>query len=143
LATLSGLALSASLGQPSLTAFSPPPSPSVAPPEPHDSQGEAGTTNSQLPLTPFCTGTPISQPTSPHPEPTGILLGKGQAGTTPRAKGKPLPKRALSAGDELSVFDIHNIFRRRWFLSRDHLVANVISAQKAEDGKVFWVKFTP
>jgi hypothetical protein len=52
-------------------------------------------------------------------------------------------RRALTANDELSVFDIHNIFRRRWFLSRDHLMANIISAQKAEDGKISWVEFTP
>jgi hypothetical protein len=41
------------------------------------------------------------------------------------------------------VFDIHNIFRHRWFLSRDHLLTNVISAQKAEDGNISWVEFTP
>jgi hypothetical protein len=62
---------------------------------------------------------------------------------TPRAKGKPLPKRALSVGDKLSVFNIHNIFHHHWFLLWDHLMANVISAQKAEDEKVFWVEFTP
>ncbi|KAH9974343.1 hypothetical protein BGW80DRAFT_1458406 [Lactifluus volemus] len=124
-------------------AVDPPPTPSVAPTEPPSSLGEAGTSNSQSPFTPFCTGTPVSQPNTPHPEPSGDSPGEGQAGTTPRAKGKPLTRRALSAADELSVFDIHNIFRRRWFLSRDHLVANVISAQKAEDGKVFWVEFAP
>ncbi|KAH9952273.1 hypothetical protein BGW80DRAFT_1470841 [Lactifluus volemus] len=124
-------------------AVDPPPTPSVAPPEPFSSLGEAGTSNSQTPFTPFCTGTPVSQPISPHPEPTGVSPGEGQAGTTPRAKGKTLTQRALSAADELSVFDIHNTFRRRWFLSRDHLVANVISAQKAEDGKNFWVEFAP
>jgi hypothetical protein len=41
------------------------------------------------------------------------------------------------------VFDIHNIFHHCWFLSWDHLVANTISAQKAEDRKIFWVKFAP
>ncbi len=44
---------------------------------------------------------------------------------------------------DLSVFDVLNIFRRRWFLSRTNLLANVISAQKAEDGKITWVEFTP
>ncbi|KAF8263415.1 hypothetical protein EI94DRAFT_1740963, partial [Lactarius quietus] len=44
---------------------------------------------------------------------------------------------------ELSVFDILNIFRRRWFLSRANLLANAISAQKAEDGNISWVEFTP
>jgi hypothetical protein len=64
-------------------------------------------------------------------------------GTTPRAKGNPLPQKALFAANELSVFNIHNIFYCHWFLSWDHLVANIISAQKAKDGKNFWVKFTP
>ena len=45
--------------------------------------------------------------------------------------------------DGLSVFDIHNIFRRRWFLSRANLLTNVISAQKDEDGNISWVEFTP
>ncbi|KAH9979259.1 hypothetical protein BGW80DRAFT_1454931 [Lactifluus volemus] len=105
----------------------PPPTPSVAPPRPSGSQDEAGT-NSQDFSPPVFTGTPISQPSS-TPElipPQWIRL----AG-------------ALTANDELSVFDIHNIFRRRWFLSRDHLMTNVVSAQKAEDGKLFWVEFTP
>jgi hypothetical protein len=55
-------------------------------------------------------------------------------GTTPRA---------LSVADNLSVFDIYNIFHHCWFLLQDHLVANVILAQKAKDRKIFWVKFTP
>ena len=53
------------------------------------------------------------------------------------------PKKTFPKGDDLSVFDILNIFCRRWFLSRDHLLTNVISAQKAEDGKFSWVEFTP
>src|SRR6267142_2275018 len=32
--------------------------------------------------------------------------------------------------DGPSVFDILNVFRRRWFLHRDHLLANILSAQK-------------
>jgi hypothetical protein len=60
-----------------------------------------------------------------------------------KPKGGSKPKRASPGDVELSVFDIHNIFRRRWFLSRDHLLTNVISAQKAEDGNISWVEFTP
>jgi hypothetical protein len=68
----------------------------------------------------------------------------GEAGTIPRAKGKqPRAPRTLSAGDELSVFNIHNMFWHHWFLSQDHLVANAISAQKAKDRKIFWVEFAP
>jgi hypothetical protein len=126
-------------------AFDPPPTPSVAPPRPSGSQGEAGTTNSQVPFTSFCSKTPISQPISPTPEVHDAQMGMGEVGKTPRAKGthKPSTPKALPVGDDLLVFDIHNTFRHHWFLSRDHLVANVISAQKAEDGKIFWVEFAP
>ena len=53
------------------------------------------------------------------------------------------PARDSPGGVELSVFDILNIFRRRWFLSRTNLLTNVISAQKAEDGNISWVEFAP
>jgi predicted RNA-binding Zn-ribbon protein involved in translation (DUF1610 family) len=52
-------------------------------------------------------------------------------------------KRSPPGKVELSVFDILNIFRRRWFLSRTDLLTHVISAQKAEDGNISWVEFTP
>ena len=59
----------------------------------------------------------------------------------PKPKGVK-PPTPSSGGVELSVFDILNIFRRRWFLSRSHLLTNVISAQKAEDGNISWVEFS-
>ena len=64
---------------------------------------------------------------------------------TPSQKPKrgSKPTRDSPGDVELSVFDILNIFRRRWFLSRANLVANVISAQKAEDGNFSWVEFAP
>jgi hypothetical protein len=52
------------------------------------------------------------------------------------------PKRGSPGGVELLVFDILNIFCRQWFLSWGYLLANVISAQKAEDGNISWVEFT-
>jgi hypothetical protein len=55
----------------------------------------------------------------------------------------PGPKKTSPKATELSVFDILNIFHHCWFLLRPHLLANVISAQKAEDGKFSWVEFTP
>ena len=58
-------------------------------------------------------------------------------------KGGSVPKRVSPEDAELSEFDILNIFRHRWFLSRTNLLTNVISAQKAEDGKISWVEFTP
>ncbi|KAI0279252.1 hypothetical protein BC826DRAFT_1081429 [Russula brevipes] len=62
---------------------------------------------------------------------------------TQKPKGGSGPRRASPGDVELSVFDIHNIFRRRWFLSRTNLLTNVISAQKDEDGNISWVEFTP
>ncbi|KAH9952339.1 hypothetical protein BGW80DRAFT_1470427 [Lactifluus volemus] len=125
-----------------------PPTPSVAPPQPSGSQDEAGT-NSQDFSPPVFTGTPISQPSSTPeliPPPVDTAGGGGRPSQDPvyfPPKEKLPPRRALTANDELSVFDIHNTFHRRWFLSRDHLMANVISAQKAKDGKISWVEFTP
>ena len=67
-----------------------------------------------------------------------------------RVKKTPPPPPALSPpssgpedGVEPSVFDILNVFRSCWFLNRDHLIANVLSAQKAEDGRYTWVDFLP
>ena len=53
------------------------------------------------------------------------------------------PKKPTSVNNDLSVFDIHNIFCRHWFLFRANLLANVISAQKEEDRNISWVEFTP
>jgi hypothetical protein len=58
-------------------------------------------------------------------------------------KGGSVPKRVSPGDAEISEFDILNIFHHRWFLSRTNLLTNVISAQKAEDGKFSWVEFTP
>ena len=44
---------------------------------------------------------------------------------------------------DLSVFDIFNIFRKRWFLERDNLICHILCAQKAKDNSIFWVEFTP
>jgi hypothetical protein len=67
------------------------------------------------------------------------------SGSTDRAakKGGAKLKRSTTGKVEFSVFDILNIFRHCWFLSRDHLLTNAISAQKAEDGNISWVEFTP
>jgi hypothetical protein len=50
-------------------------------------------------------------------------------------------KQALSEHMELSVFDILNIFWCCWFLSVGHLQAQALLAQKANNGKIFWVEF--
>ena len=44
------------------------------------------------------------------------------------------PTSGPGDGKEPSVFDVLNIFHSHWFLNRDHLIVNVLSAQKTEDG---------
>jgi hypothetical protein len=82
---------------------------------------------------------PAPQGTSKAKTPSHIPSGTDRA----TRKGREKPKKSNSGDAELSVFDILNIFRRRWFLSKDHLLTNVISAQKDEDGNISWVEFTP
>jgi hypothetical protein len=53
------------------------------------------------------------------------------------------PPSGVEEADVPSIFDVLNIFRRRWFLNRDHLIANILSAQKDDHGKLFWVDFQP
>jgi hypothetical protein len=73
---------------------------------------------------------PALPPTPPPPP--GV--GKSKGGC---------PSQHLPGDVDLSVFDVLNIFRHRWFLSRTNLVTNIISAQKAEDGNISWVEFPP
>jgi hypothetical protein len=79
---------------------------------------------------------PISPP--PLPPLSCAQLTRREESSPPRDTNKK-----PSVDVDLSVFDILNIFRRRWYLSQDHLTANTVSAQKAEDGKISWVEFTP
>jgi hypothetical protein len=79
--------------------------------------------------------------------PTLDTLASG-AGTPPSychfPPEKKLPKKkALSESMDLSMFDILNTFHHHWFLLGDHLRAQALSAQKAKDGKKFWVEFSP
>jgi hypothetical protein len=98
----------------------PDPSPLFDPPSP-SSSGEDKIDEPML---------PISPPPLPPPLPTQPT---GRVGTH---KKPPVDV-------DLSVFNILNIFCRCWFLSRANLTANTISAQKAEDGNISWVEFTP
>jgi hypothetical protein len=70
-------------------------------------------------------------PSTPPPPPR---VGKSKGGRS---------SQHLPEDIDLLVFDVLNIFCRHWFLSRAHLVVNVISAQKAEDRKITWVEFSP
>src|SRR6267142_1156683 len=45
--------------------------------------------------------------------------------------------------DGPSVFDVLTVFRCWWFLHRDHLLANILSAQKDDAGNIVWVDFLP
>src|SRR5579863_5290635 len=54
-----------------------------------------------------------------------------------------LPEAPLSGSQEPSVFNVLNVFRRRWFLHRDHLIANVLSTTKDDAGLLDWVDFQP
>jgi hypothetical protein len=57
----------------------------------------------------------------------------------------PSPTRCPPLYDvDMSVFNILNHFRKQWFLSRDHLMKNIVEAQKAPNSHTFiWVEFTP
>ena len=73
-------------------------------------------------------------PDGPPPAPGGV----GKSGkTVPRGTKPSVPDETLS------VFDVLNIFHRRWFLSRTALIESCLSAQKAEDGSISWVEFFP
>jgi hypothetical protein len=53
------------------------------------------------------------------------------------------PPLGVEEANAPSVFNILNIFRQRWFLNRDHLIANILSTQKDECSKISWVDFQP
>src|SRR5487761_1837308 len=72
-------------------------------------------------------------PSSPPSQPSG-----------PTVAGTPAPRGGgASVADGPSVFEVLNIFRRQWFLNRDHLISKVVSAQKDNRGNVTWVDFNP
>jgi rubrerythrin len=75
----------------------------------------------------------------------------GRAGHPPSSRYFP-PRKKLAKKAPLyenldlsvyTVFDILNLFHCCWFLSVDSLRVQALLAQKAEDGKITWVEFTP
>jgi hypothetical protein len=44
---------------------------------------------------------------------------------------------------EFSVFNILNIFCAQWFPNRDHLIVDILLAQKSENGQFVWIDFQP
>src|SRR5579863_1452007 len=58
--------------------------------------------------------------------------------------GSPRPSPEVSPGSaEPSVFDVLNVFRRRWYIHRDHLIANILSATRDDAGRLDWIDFQP
>jgi len=49
----------------------------------------------------------------------------------------------MSLLSDPSVFDLLNLFRHHWFLSRDWLVSNVASAQRTDGLSIDRVEFPP
>ena len=94
---------------------------------------------SPLPLPPSPVDEEMVEVFAPPPAPPAEVP---KAGAAP---GRRNDGRVLTAKDNPSpgVFDILNVFRRQWFLSRSHLLANGLSAQKSEDGLISWVEFSP
>jgi hypothetical protein len=90
------------------------------------------------------TETPIPPPTT---MPTmGTLASRAEIPPAPcyfPPRKKLARKGMLTEAMDLSMFDILNVFQCCWFLSADHLRAQALSAQKAADRKMFWVKFAP
>src|SRR5579863_4812495 len=84
---------------------------------------------------------PPSKVVPPHPmsPPVAPPAKRQKSGTLPRVPLVVPP----SGSPEPSVFDVLNVFRRRWFLHRDHLIANLLSATKDEAGKLDWIDFQP
>src|SRR5579863_2115097 len=83
---------------------------------------------------------PLPKPIPPHPlSPSAAPPAKRQKSGTPRAPSVDPP----SGSPEPSVFNVLNIFRCRWFLHQDHLIANVLSATKDDAGLLDWIDFQP
>jgi len=119
------------------------------------------------PLTTMSSATPSKRklsPKRPRPLPTepyppghrfGPRLPVSPPAAPPAKRSKPAPPSPPAPGpppppsvremeeDGPSVFDVLNVFRRRWFLNRDHLLANILSAQKDDAGHIIWVDFLP
>ena len=86
--------------------------------------------------------------------PFGLPLPPLRSIATERAALQPPPQTSAPPplvrapvvhlkADGPSVFEVLNIFRRNWFLNRDHLIAKVLSAQKDDRSNYTWVEFDP
>ena len=76
----------------------------------------------------------------PSKLPKVTMLGSGLDLASPPS---PPSHPAFANSEDYSVFDLQAILRTRWFLSRDHLAAQVVSAQCGPSGDFDWVEFAP
>jgi hypothetical protein len=121
------------LDEPTSPVESPPPSWHQDPLPTHPQEFSPPRVFNEAPLSPLTpTDMPSTRGATPTLDPSQVPIGS-----------KLAKKRTLPGHAELSVFDILNTFRCRWFVSTDHLRTAVLSAQKDEAGKIFWVEFTP
>src|SRR6267142_2585593 len=81
---------------------------------------------------------PVAAPSLEVP-PLPLKNGNKQADKSTRDRG--VSGAVLDNGP--SVFDVLNVFRHRWFLHQDHLLANILSAQKDDASNIVWVDFLP
>jgi hypothetical protein len=61
----------------------------------------------------------------------------------PKPPSVPQASNGQDSAVNLSLFNILNIFCAQWFLNRDHLIVNILSAWKSETGQFLWVDFQP
>ena len=76
----------------------------------------------------------------PSKLPKATTLGSGLDLASPPP---PPSLPAFAVSEDYSVFDLQAILRARWFLSKDHLAAQVVSAQRGPSGDFDWVEFAP
>jgi hypothetical protein len=89
-----------------------------------------------------CLGSLSLTPIPPHPA-SPMLMGKdfpsapadSQATNPSPTPGNPQHPPLYEI--KLSVFDLLNLFLKRWFISQDHLMKNIVEAQKGPNGKLF------
>jgi hypothetical protein len=83
---------------------------------------------------------PVVTPTPPFGAGSSLLGSRHPCSPSlsppkaPWAPPVPLPIDNVKDGSEYSVFDIQNIFCACWFINRDHLIANVLSATQDNEG---------
>jgi hypothetical protein len=92
---------------------------------------------------------PVATPTPPFGAGSSLLGSKrphSPSSSPPKAPwAPPVPLSVDNAkdGSEYSVFNIQNIFHHRWFINCDHLITNVLSATRDNEGRFTWVDFLP